>query len=445
MGTVLHNVIDGMTESWVEGEQMGILLVDFVKAFDSVEHEYVRKCMEHFNIGPVLVKMVMTLLNDRKACINLGNMYSKTFNISRGTPQGDRASPYIFVICVEILLIKIELGGGGILRGRRAMNRRGENVNSLCEAFADDLKVLFNLMGGALKEILSILDNFSKLSGLAINREKTHIMVSGRDWEGGDSIEGIVVKKECRLLGVVIDAKVKNLQNNWETCTKKIKGLINYWNQYNLTITGRVLVAKTFLLPQVTFLLGIIPTDTATANRIERMIEEYTVGKLQIARDRIYNTVEQGGLELLKLDMLGISMGCAWINRWHREGDGTDITGSRVLDTARLGEPELINKDLIDKNKYPCARKIANSWHYFRHKLYENDGFMYHAYFFSNPGMRNRMGEMFGSSNVFSAGKYDEIREIVWETKVGDLCLRDEPKSKNEMEAVLGIELTGRE
>ncbi len=138
-------------------------------------------------------------------------------------------------------------------------------------------------------------------------------------------------------------------------------------------------------------------------------------------------------------------MGCAWVNRWHREGDGTDITGSRVLDTARLGEPELINKERIDKNKYPCARKIADSWHYFRHKLYENDGFMYHAYFFSNPGMRSRMGEMFGSSNVFSAAKYDEIRETVWETKVGDLCLRDEPKSKMGMEAVLGIDLTGRE
>jgi hypothetical protein len=110
-----------------------------------------------------------------------------------------------------------------------------------------------------------------------------------------------------------------------------------------------------------------------------------------------------------------------------------------------LGEPELINRDLIDKYKYPCACRIAESWHYFRHKLYENDGFMYHAYFFSNPGMRNRMGEMFGSNNIFSVVKYDEIRETVWETKIMDLVRRDEPKSKIEMEAVLGIELTGRE
>jgi hypothetical protein len=94
MGTVLHNVLDGINESWVEGEQMGVLLVDFVKAFDSVEHEYIRKCLEHFNLGPVLIGMVMTLLKDRKASVNMGSMYSQTFDINRGTPQGDRSSPY---------------------------------------------------------------------------------------------------------------------------------------------------------------------------------------------------------------------------------------------------------------------------------------------------------------------------------------------------------------
>jgi hypothetical protein len=77
--------------------------------------------------------------------------------------------------------------------------------------------------------------------------------------------------------------------------------------------------------------------------------------------------------------------------------------------------------------------------------MYENDGFMYHAYLFSNPGLRNRMGEMYGSGNVFSVGRYDEIRETVWEAKIGDLCVQGEPKSKMEMEAALRVELTGRE
>jgi hypothetical protein len=46
MRTVLHNIIDGIADSWAEGEQMGVLLVDFIKAFDSVEHAFIRKALE---------------------------------------------------------------------------------------------------------------------------------------------------------------------------------------------------------------------------------------------------------------------------------------------------------------------------------------------------------------------------------------------------------------
>jgi hypothetical protein len=71
-------------------------------------------------------------------------------------------------------------------------------------------------------------------------------MVTGVEWGGPETIEGIKIQKECKLLGVVIDNKGKNINANWEKCKTKVRGLISYWNQYNLTLTGRVLVAKTF-------------------------------------------------------------------------------------------------------------------------------------------------------------------------------------------------------
>jgi hypothetical protein len=442
MGTVLHNVLDGINESWVEGEQMGVLLVDFVKAFDSVEHEYIRKCLMHFNLGPNLVGMVMTLLNDRKASINMGNMYSKTFDIKRGTPQGDRSSPYIFIICLEILLIKIEMGGGGTIVGRDSINIDGEPVNSVNEAFADDLTAVFRMNGDAVRVLLGILTSFGKLSGLNINMDKTHIMITGREWEGPDNIEGIKIQKECRLLGVLIDYKGKNLQCNWEKCKTKIQGLINFWNQYNLTLIGRVLVAKTFLLSQVSFLMGIIPIDVNTAKIIEEMIEKYTIGKLQIARDRIYNKTEQGGTGLLKLLELDTAMKSAWVNRWKREGNNVDITGSRVLGTARNNNVEYINKDLISRESHPCARGIAQAWHDFRIKLYENDGNIYSAGLLSNPGLRNRMGEMLGGGNIFAWGRYENIREGIWDIPLGVFCLEEGIREKAEIQRILGIDIT---
>jgi hypothetical protein len=55
------------------------------------------------------------------------------------------------------------------------------------------------------------------------------------------------------------------------------------------------------------------------------------------------------------------------------------------------------------------------------------------------------MGEVFGSNNVFSLAKYDEIREDIWRIKIMDMVNMDEPKSKIEMEGLLGTTLTRRE
>ncbi len=95
-----------------------------------------------------MIKMVSTLLNKRTARIIVEEGYNSTFNIERGTPQGDRSSPYIFIICMEILLIKIlSLDGRGI--DSCAFIKRkltGLHIESMtAEAYADDLFLIFNL------------------------------------------------------------------------------------------------------------------------------------------------------------------------------------------------------------------------------------------------------------------------------------------------------------
>jgi len=150
MGTVLHNVIDGINDSWVRGEQVGVLLVDFVKAFDSVEHEYIKKCLEHFNLGPTLVGMVMTLLRDRKASINMGSTYSKTFDIKRGTPQGDRSSPYIFINCYST---------GNTVLIKYFLNECGSNNNSIAQIVLNFFcRFAFQLLSKIFRNYLSSLN-----------------------------------------------------------------------------------------------------------------------------------------------------------------------------------------------------------------------------------------------------------------------------------------------
>jgi hypothetical protein len=115
IGTVTMNVIDRISESWKEREPMGVLCIDFVKAFDSIEHEFIEKVLKFFNFGERMIGYIRTLLYDRNARIILDEGCSESFSVKRGSPQGDRSSPYIFILCIEILLIKLEsMDGKGI-------------------------------------------------------------------------------------------------------------------------------------------------------------------------------------------------------------------------------------------------------------------------------------------------------------------------------------------
>ncbi len=196
--------------------------------------------------------------------MTLGPDTGEYFQIARGAPQGDRSSPYIFIICIEILILKLECDDTGLIRGierRVGDHHRAGMGDGRLEAFADDFTVQFIWSIMALGRIFVILNEFGSISGLVINKAKTNLMISGKEWEGDESVLGIKIVASCKLLGVKIDSKVKKLDENWAEVSRKIWGLTHYWSQYRLSLTGRVMVAKTFLMSQATFLMGIIPAE----------------------------------------------------------------------------------------------------------------------------------------------------------------------------------------
>ena len=146
IGSCIVNILDNISQSWFRREKIGILCVDFSKAFDSIEHKFIDNVLEFFNYGIQIRKMVKTLLCNREARIILEEGLSKVVSIQRGTPQWDRSSPYLFILCIEILLIKVESEAGGKIRVCDFNDRIREQMlleSMLCEAYADDLTILF--------------------------------------------------------------------------------------------------------------------------------------------------------------------------------------------------------------------------------------------------------------------------------------------------------------
>ena len=85
-----------------------LLMIDFEKAFDTVSWKFIHKCLEFFNFGPTIQSWIATFQYNIESSVTQAGYLSKFFKPGRGCRQGDPISPYLFLLCAEILAYKIK-------------------------------------------------------------------------------------------------------------------------------------------------------------------------------------------------------------------------------------------------------------------------------------------------------------------------------------------------
>ena len=148
-----------------------MICIDFKKAFDTVNRDFLFRTLTSFGFGPSFLQWIYTFYNNISSCVINNGFSTQPFPVERGVRQGDLSSAYLFIIVLEILCISIR-------NSKDICGFRVDNEDIRLSLFADDLT-------GFLKDNLSLL-NFLKLiqdygscSGLKINHDKSEIMLLG--------------------------------------------------------------------------------------------------------------------------------------------------------------------------------------------------------------------------------------------------------------------------
>lgn len=80
-----------------------ILALDFKKAFDLVEFNYIMQLLHHMNFGDTFLLAMKAIYSKQTARIRINNTNLRRIPINRGTRQGCPLSPLLFALCVELL------------------------------------------------------------------------------------------------------------------------------------------------------------------------------------------------------------------------------------------------------------------------------------------------------------------------------------------------------
>jgi len=78
-----------------DNEQSGLLFFSyFLKAFDSLNHRYLFKCLYYFNLGNSFINWIKLLYALPQSCVTNNGFFSSYFKISKGDRQGCPLSLY---------------------------------------------------------------------------------------------------------------------------------------------------------------------------------------------------------------------------------------------------------------------------------------------------------------------------------------------------------------
>ena len=300
-----------------------VISLDARKAFDSIEHSFIEKCLIRFGMHS-FVPIFRMLYSDLRSDILINGEIVRGYSIKRGVKQGDALSCVLFIMCMEPLLRNIEKN----VEIEPIFSQKLNSNLPKTYAYADDVNCVTKNNQSCIQQIFKEYERLTKLSGLTLNAEKTEILriksnnlqpviqppFSIRYLEEQHQLRESL---EIKVNGILLSQNENDMRkNNVESVRKKIDNHLKRWSQRNLSVLGRILIVKTFGISQIIYIMQSMCLDQSDYKIFNALLykfiwnRNYAAAKApeRIRREIMNKPTKLGGFGMLDISELDNSL-----------------------------------------------------------------------------------------------------------------------------------------
>ena len=204
METALIKFIDDLLFNLDNDRVSGMVLIDYPKAFDMIDHTLLLKKLEVHGLRTETLQWFTSYLRNRRQLVKVGDKHSNVANVPHGIPQGSILGPLLFIVFVNDLPFHV--------------------TSSTIDLYADDTTLTscanyssINRLEQNLNSSVAEIVKWAASNKLPINERKTKaILIAGKrlpskiNYEMALTINGTELElvPSVKLLGLEIDSEL---------------------------------------------------------------------------------------------------------------------------------------------------------------------------------------------------------------------------------------------
>ena len=288
-----------------------IFSIDFEKAFDSVNWNFLYKTLKFFNFGNNFISYIKTMYNNIESTVMNNGITDKFFTLECGVRQGCPLSAYLFILTIEVLAIQIR--NNPHIKGIKIGNHYLK-----ISLLADDITLLLNDLN-SVKITLDTLKSFKACSGLKINIEKSKAKYIGSLKTCDHFPHGLSwIKTPIETLGISItNDPEQNYKLNFQKRIETLKTTLNIWSQRNLSIKGKITIVNNLALSPLVYVASVTNTPNKAITEINNVIQNFIWRNktAKISQKTLIQDINKGGLKLCHFESKVISLMLSWTKR----------------------------------------------------------------------------------------------------------------------------------